>query len=116
MPPTAPARDTQRRSREASRAKTKPAGRAKAEPMSLRIDHETRSLIERAAGILGQNKTEFMLASARDRATEVLLNQTFFQLPSADWHAFVGALDNPPPPNAKLKALLARRMPWENEG
>ena len=115
MPPTASARDAQRRARETSRAKTKLVTRAKAEPMSLRIDHETRSLIERAASILGQNKTEFMLTSARDRATEVLLSQTFFRLPSADWNAFVGALDNPPPPNAKLKALLARRMPWERE-
>jgi uncharacterized protein (DUF1778 family) len=83
--------------------------------MSLRMDVETRTLIDRAASVVGQNRTEFMLASARDRATEVLLNQTFFRLPNAGWAAFVGALDNPPPPNAKLKALLARKMPWENE-
>jgi uncharacterized protein (DUF1778 family) len=83
--------------------------------MSLRIDDATRALIDRAASVVGQNRTDFMLASARDRATEVLLNQTFVTLPRQDWNAFVRALDNPPPPNAKLKSLLGRKMPWENK-
>jgi uncharacterized protein (DUF1778 family) len=81
--------------------------------MSLRMDEETRQLIDKAASVVGQNRTDFMLSSARDRATEVLLNQTFFRLPTPDWEAFVSALDDPPPPNAKLKALLARKAPWE---
>jgi uncharacterized protein (DUF1778 family) len=53
-------------------------------------------------------------ASARDAATEALLNQTVFRLSGAEWDAFVSALDNPPPPNAKLKALLARTAPWDD--
>ena len=83
--------------------------------MSLRMDEETRSLIDRAAKARGQNRTEFMLSSARQIATEVLLDQTLFVLNGSDWDGFVDALDNPPPPNAKLKELLARRAPWENE-
>jgi uncharacterized protein (DUF1778 family) len=81
--------------------------------LSLRIDDATRLLIDRAAGALGQDRTEFMLSTARARATEVLLDQTFFTLKPAAWNAFHDALDNPPPPNAKLKALLARRGPWQ---
>jgi uncharacterized protein (DUF1778 family) len=81
--------------------------------MSLRVDDETKSLIDRAARALGQDRTEFMVSIARARATEVLLDQTFFALKPTEWNAFLGALDNPPPPNAKLKALLARRGPWE---
>ncbi len=119
MPATALARDTHRRrarrSRESVKAKAIRKAPAKAEPMSLRIDTETRALIDRAASVVGQNRTEFMLTSARDRATEVLLNQTFFLLPTADWKAFVSAMDSSPPPNAKLKALLARKMPWETD-
>ena len=113
MAETAHADDT-RRPRETPRSKAKRAGKAKSGPISLRIDAETRTLIDRAASVVGQNRTDFMLASARDRATEILLNQTFFALPKQGWDAFVSALDNPPPPNAKLKALLARKMPWEN--
>jgi len=97
-----------------SRAKSATTPKSDA-PLSLRVDSETRSLIDRAAAALGQTRTEFMLASARERAAEVLLNRTLFVLKGADWNAFVDALDNPPPPNSKLKALLARRGPWETE-
>lgn len=101
---------------DAPRKRTRrPHGKPRSAPMSLRMDAETRALIDRAASVIGQTRTDFMLASARDRATEVLLNQTFFALPKRDWEAFAGALDDPPPPNAKLKALLARTMPWESE-
>jgi uncharacterized protein (DUF1778 family) len=33
-------------------------------------------------------------------------------LNEADWDAFVATLDSPPPPNAKLKALLRRQPIW----
>jgi uncharacterized protein (DUF1778 family) len=115
MATTTPAEDAGGRSRRRQKGRRGAMARSsvKAEPMSLRIDEETRALIDRAADVIGQTRTDFMLASARDRATQVLLNQTFFALPREDWHAFVNALDNPPPPNAKLKALLRRMMPWE---
>jgi uncharacterized protein (DUF1778 family) len=81
--------------------------------LSLRIDTRTRALIDRAAEVTGQTRTDFMVMSARERATEVLLNQTLFRLPEADWNAFVAILDNPPPANAALKKLLAEKAPWE---
>lgn len=92
-----------------------PKGGSLAEPMSLRIDAETRSLIDRAANVLGQSRTDFMLRSARDRATDVLLSQSFFSLDASDWQRFNDALDHPPPANAKLKALLARKPHWTAE-
>ena len=86
---------------------------AKSEPLSMRVDNETRSLIDRAATALGQTRTEFMLASARERATEVLLNRSFFVLGDSDWNAFTAALDEAPPANTKLRALLTRKAPWQ---
>ena len=83
------------------------------ESLNLRIDRPTRDLIDRAAGLSGQTRTDFMLMSARERATDVLLNQTLFVLEKPDWDAFMGALDNPPAPNAALKELLAHKAPWE---
>ncbi|MGE0662230.1 MAG: DUF1778 domain-containing protein [Hyphomonadaceae bacterium] len=99
---------TAKRARRAASGKT----RAKA-PMSLRIDDATRDLIDRAAAVSGQNRTEFMLTLLREKAAEVLLNQRLFTLNDADWNAFVKRLDDPPPPNAKLKALLARTPIWD---
>jgi uncharacterized protein (DUF1778 family) len=98
-----------------SRAKTKAAAPKGDAPLSLRVDRETRSIIDRAATALGQTRTEFMLASARERAIDILLNQRLFALNEASWSAFVEGLDNPPPPNAKLKALLARVPIWDRQ-
>ena len=79
----------------------------------MRIDFESKALIDRAATALGQNRTEFMLASARERATEVLLNRSLLSLGDSDWTAFATALDEAPPANAKLRALLSKKAPWE---
>jgi len=81
--------------------------------LSLRIDPRTRALIDRAAEVTGQTRTDFMVMSAKERATEVLLNQTLFRLSETDWNAFVAILDNPPTANAALKKLLAEKAPWE---
>lgn len=108
--PTAAARFERR-----GRSKRKPESKSKSGPMSLRMDDETRSLIDRAARVRGQNRTEFMLSSARQIATEVLLNQTLFVLSGSDWDDFVDVLDNPPAPNERLRDLFARRPPWENQ-
>ena len=83
--------------------------------LSFRMDIETRDLVDRAASATGQNRTDFMVTTLRERATEVLLNQRLFTLNDSDWAAFVERLDNPPPPNAKLMALLAREPIWDRQ-
>ena len=122
MAAAALARDTHRsasrRSTIASdkgKAKRVPTAKPKTEPMSFRMDVETRLLVDRAASIAGQNRTEFMLTALREKATEILLNQRLFTLNESDWATFVDRLDNPPPPNAKLKALLARVPIWDRQ-
>lgn len=92
-------------------AKNKDAG--KAVPMSFRIDDATRALVDRAAAVSGQNRTDFMLTVLREKATEILLEQRLFALNETQWEAFAAALDDPPPANAKLKALLARTPAWD---
>ena len=86
---------------------------AKVEALSLRVDPQTRFLIDRAADALGQTRTEFMLATARSKATEILLGQRLFALNDAEWSDFASALDAPMPANAKLKALLGRKRAWD---
>lgn len=54
-----------------------------------------------------------MLESARLQAVDVLLDQRFFQLDDEQYDVFMRVLDNPPPPNQKLKQLLAKKAPWE---
>ncbi|MDT8758507.1 DUF1778 domain-containing protein [Sphingomonas psychrotolerans] len=82
--------------------------------ISLRVEAQTRQLIDDAAAILGKTRTEFMIDSARALAIDVLLDQRLFVLDTARYDAFVHALDNPPAPGAKLRALLKRSPAWDN--
>lgn len=81
--------------------------------INLRIEAQTRQLIDEAAAILGKTRTEFMVDSARTLAINTLLDQRLFVLDADRHDAFLDALDNPPPPGPKLKALLARPPAWE---
>jgi uncharacterized protein (DUF1778 family) len=81
--------------------------------INLRIEAQTRQLIDDAAAVLGKTRTEFMIDSARAQAIDVLLDQRLFVLDAARYDVFVDALDNPPAPGPKLRALLRRRPAWD---
>jgi uncharacterized protein (DUF1778 family) len=81
--------------------------------INLRIETQTRRLIDEAAAILGKTRTEFMVESARRHAIDVLLDQRLFVLDADRYDAFMHALDNPPTPGPKLRALLRRVPAWE---
>jgi uncharacterized protein (DUF1778 family) len=81
--------------------------------INLRIDANTRQLIDDAAAILGKTRTEFMIESARQQAIDVLLDQRLFVLAPERYDAFVHALDNPPAPGPKLRSLLRRIPAWK---
>lgn len=80
--------------------------------INLRIEAQTRQLIDDAAVALGKTRTEFMIDSARAQAIDVLLDRRLFVLDSEHFDAFVEMLDNPPPPDPKLRALMRRRPAW----
>jgi uncharacterized protein (DUF1778 family) len=80
--------------------------------INLRIEANTRQLIDDAAAILGKTRTEFMIESARRQAIDVLLDQRLFVLDSGRYDAFMHALDNPPAPGPKLRSLLRRVPAW----
>jgi uncharacterized protein (DUF1778 family) len=80
--------------------------------ISLRIEANTRQLIDDAAAILGKTRTDFMIESARQWAIDVLLDQKLFALDSQRYDAFMHLLDNPPAPGPKLRSLLRREPAW----
>ena len=81
--------------------------------INLRIERQTRQLIDDAAAVLGKTRTEFMIESARKVAIDVLLDQRLFVLDPQRYDAFVHALDNPPAPGSKLRSLLRRVPAWK---
>jgi len=83
--------------------------------INIRVSQRTRALIDKAAKALGRNRSEFVLDVAAERAQEVLLDRTNFELTASDHKRFVAALDRPLPKEsaAALKRLLERQAPWE---
>jgi uncharacterized protein (DUF1778 family) len=90
----------------------RPSGAETKGSINLRIETHTRQLIDDAAAVLGKTRTEFMIDSARSLAIDVLLDQRLFVLDAERYEAFVHALDNPPAPGSKLRALLRRAPAW----
>lgn len=104
----APAKSARRSVAAAARGATSDAKGS----INLRIETGTRKLIDDAAAVLGKTRTEFMVESARRQAVDVLLDQRLFTLDAKRYDTFMQALDNPPAPGPKLKALLRRVPAW----
>lgn len=79
----------------------------------IRVPRPTRDLIDEAAAIVAETRTEFVLESARRRAVALLAGQRLFQLDGPASEAFEGILDRPPAPVEALRALMKRRPLWE---
>jgi uncharacterized protein (DUF1778 family) len=85
----------------------------KRDTLNLRIKPDLRKLIDRAAGVSGRNRTDFVLSAARRAAEEILLDRTLFAVDSRTYAEFLARLDAPPRPNARLRRSLATAAPWE---
>jgi uncharacterized protein (DUF1778 family) len=81
--------------------------------INLRADAKQCALIDRAAAVLGKNRSQFMLETACREAGSVLLDQRLFLLDGKAYKSFVAELDRPPAENARLRRLLHSKAPWE---
>ena len=79
----------------------------------LRARAEQRDLIDQAAGLVGKTRSDFMLEAACDKAQNVLLDQTFFQLDAKRFARFEAMINAPPADNPALTRLLNTVSPWE---
>lgn len=86
---------------------------AKSDNINIRVSPETLGVIDRAAGISGKTRTDFILDVVRRAAEDALLDQRLFVMGEEEWSEFQAALDAPVAPNPELDALLARRPAWE---
>lgn len=85
-------------------------------PVTIRIlaTADQRDLIDQAADRLGRSRSDFMLEAACRQAEDVLLDQTYFALDTANFAAFQAMLDQPPAPTDRLRRTLKARAPWDN--
>lgn len=80
--------------------------------INLRVKPEQRDLIDRAANLLGKNRSDFMLEAACTKAKDVVIDQVFFNLDADRFKQFNKSLDAPAGHNTGLVRLLKVPSPW----
>lgn len=79
----------------------------KTERIEARVDPDVRKLIVAAAELQGRSVSEFMVASAKERAEEVLHRQSVIRLTAEDQLRFAEMMLDPPPLNDAMNEALA---------
>ncbi len=83
--------------------------------INLRVHRNQRDLIDCAASIKGQTRTDFILETACAEAKKVITNETFFALSEEKYQEFINILDAPPKSLEGLRKLFAIKAPWEKD-
>jgi uncharacterized protein (DUF1778 family) len=84
--------------------------------INLRAKREQRDLIDQAAAMLGEKRSDFMLEAACDRAQSVLLDPAVFRLDDRRFKDFIRQFDAPPAAHEGLERLMAMKAPWAEPG
>ncbi|MGK5081867.1 DUF1778 domain-containing protein [Bdellovibrionota bacterium FG-1] len=86
--------------------------RTTAKKIETRIDFRTtpevKKTIQRAADLIGITMSDFVASNAYEMAKNILIEREQIQVSVQAWNAMIGTLDQPPKPNARLKAAAAR--------
>ncbi|MDD4963870.1 MAG: DUF1778 domain-containing protein [Gallionella sp.] len=77
--------------------------------INLRTSVEAKTMIERAAALMGTTVSAFMVQNAYQAAQRIVSENDTLLLTQRDFAAFTAALDNPPPPSPALIELMVRR-------
>lgn len=80
----------------------------------LRARAEDKNIIDQAAGIIGANRSQFMLASALKEAKNILLDQSTIHLSAKEFNAIMDWMDKEPSVEARdgMKRLSQTKVPW----
>ena len=75
--------------------------------LEARISVEQKAMLQQAAALSGRTLSEFVVASAQEAASRVIQEHETVRLSRVEQIAFVTALLNPPPANARLRKAAA---------
>jgi uncharacterized protein (DUF1778 family) len=82
----------------------------------MRLPEADIAIIDRAAGLRGRSRTDFVREAAVRAAEDVLLETHSIRMSPAGFAQFTAALAAPAAPVAKMVELLRRTAPWEKGG
>jgi uncharacterized protein (DUF1778 family) len=90
--------------------------RSKDHPLSMRLPAADVALIDRAAGMRGRSRTDFVREAAVRAAEDVIMERALIQMSSSGFSAFMKAIAAPGKPVPELVEVLGRPAPWETGG
>jgi uncharacterized protein (DUF1778 family) len=94
---------------------SKKAPKRKEHPLSMRLPEADIAMIDRAAGLRGRSRTDFVREAAVRAAEEVLMENTLVRMTPSGFNAFVSVLSGPPAAVPELVELMRRVPPWEKK-
>lgn len=84
-----------------------PTNKSRGARLEARISAEQKAVLQQAAALAGRTLSEFVVLSAQEAANRVIQEHETIRLSRTEQIAFVSALLNPPPPNARLRKAAA---------
>src|SRR5437773_4007079 len=85
----------------------------KEHPLSMRLPEADIALIDRAAGLRGRSRTDFVREAAVRAAEDVLMENRPIRMSLEGFAAFMAALSAPVAPVPEMVELAKRPTPWE---
>lgn len=92
------------------------SAKRKEQPLSMRLPESDIAIIDRAAGLRGRSRTDFMRDAAVRAAEDVLMETLPIRMSPAGFGAFMAALSEPAQPVPAMVELLRRTATWEADG
>lgn len=95
---------------------TRRAAKKKEHPISMRLPDGDIAIIDRAAGMRGRSRTDFVREAAVRAAEEILMESTLVRMSPSGFNAFMKALAEPATAVPEMVELLKRPAPWGSGG
>ena len=80
----------------------------KQDRIGARVPHEVYETLSRAAELTGATVNQFLVQAALKEAQAVIEREEIIRLSLRDWSWLLDLIEQPPEPNAKLKAAIKR--------
>ena len=85
----------------------------KEHPISMRLPEADIAMIDRAAGLRGRSRTDFVREAAVRAAEDVLMENRLLRMGPEGFAEFIAALSAPSAPVPEMVELAKRSAPWE---
>ena len=83
--------------------------------LNIRMPDEARAIIDQAAALEGRTTSDFVLASAMEKARATIESHQRIVLSREESIAFAEVLRNPPEPSEKMRAAIADYLAFFGE-